>query len=212
MTMPVHHLRLVLIFGFILSGLFMPLTAITQDVYTFTEEGGATYFTNTPGPGRTKVRLPLLKKRSQIKKDRSRYAALHNRKDYEPAITEASRLYAVDPDLVKAVIKAESNYNSRAVSHKGASGLMQLMPGTARDMNVTDPFDPVANIHGGVRYLSQLLDVLKGDLPLALAAYNAGPARVIGSNRIPAIRETRNYVEKVLNYYQDLKDNMRNRI
>lgn len=189
-----------------------PPAVPAADIYTFRGEGEATYFTNTPGPGRMKVRLPLAKVRPKVRPSLPHVAALIDRSEYEPAIAEAGMMYSVDPHLVKAVIKAESNFDARAVSSKGALGLMQLMPGTARDMNVADPFDPVANIHGGVRYLSQMLGALNGDLPLALAAYNAGPARVVGQNRIPDIRETRHYVERVLHYYRSLKDTVKNRM
>jgi soluble lytic murein transglycosylase-like protein len=123
---------------------------------------------------------------------------------YEPMIITASQRYSVDPNLVRAVIKAESNFNHRAVSPKGAMGLMQLMPETAQKMAVANPFNPEENIHGGVRYLSELLQLLDRNLPLALAAYNAGPERVIGRNEIPSIEETRNYVQRVIMYYKNL--------
>jgi len=170
-------------------------------VYCFQDNGGAKYYTNAPGPGRTKVRLPL----GGGKGNKVKFNPGRQNETYEPAISYASQIFSVDSDIVRAVIKAESNYNPRAVSPKGAMGLMQLMPGTAREMGVADPFDPEANIHGGVRYLSQLLELLNGDIPLVLAAYNAGPLRVVGKNRIPQIPETRNYVEKVLKYYNYLK-------
>lgn len=201
-----------IIFLFIMLMTFLhPYAALSADIYTFKDEGNATYFTNIPGPDRAKVRLPLIQRQTKIK-SRPNYSTAEARKEYESVIAEAGTIFAVDPDLVKAVIRAESNFNARAVSPKGALGLMQLMPDTAREMNVSDPFDPVANIHGGVRYLSQLLDLLKGNLPLALAAYNAGPARVVGQDGLPHIAETRNYVGKVLNYYRGLKDSIENRI
>ncbi len=200
-----------IIFPLIMLMTFLhPYAALSEDIYTFKDEGNATYFTNIPGPDRAKVRLPLIQRQTKIKGPN--YSPAEARKGYESVITEAGTIFAVDPDLVKAVIRAESNFNARAVSPKGALGLMQLMPDTAREMNVSDPFDPVANIHGGVRYLSQLLDLLKGNLPLALAAYNAGPARVVGQDRLPHIAETRNYVGKVLNYYRGLKDGIENRM
>ena len=125
--------------------------------------------------------------------------------DYGKAIKSACRRYTVDPALVRAVIMAESNFNPAAVSPKGAMGLMQLMPDTARDMGVSDPFDPVENIHGGVGYLSRLLTNQNGDLIRALAAYNAGPTRVMTYGGIPPFRETWNYVKRVMNYYQIFK-------
>ncbi len=109
--------------------------------------------------------------------------------------------YGVDPYLVKAIIRAESDFDQNAVSNHGAQGLMQLMPGTARDLNVSNPFDPRQNIDGGVRYLRMILDSFNGNLPLSLAAYNAGPNLVKRYQKIPAIPETIEYVKRVLAYY-----------
>jgi len=183
---------------------FGPAAALA-DIYAFRGDGGVVYYTNVPGKGRFKVRLPLReeKEKARVKKQKTVQAASdHQKLTYESTIAAAGEIFAVDPDLIRAVIKAESNFNPSAVSHKGAAGLMQLMPGTAEELGVADPFDPVENIHGGTRYLSQLLDALNGSLPLALAAYNAGPLRVIGTNRIPPIPETRDYVARVLRYYK----------
>jgi len=179
------------------------------DIYMFKDGGGGMYFTNTPGQGRVKVRLPLKKTKAAVKNEGStmRMASALKGESFAPVIATAGELFAVDPDLIRAVIKAESNFNPWAVSSKGASGLMQLMPGTADAMGVTDPFDPVENILGGTKYLSRLLDTLDGNLPLALAAYNAGPLRVIGNNRIPLIPETRDYVARVLRYYKKVNHN-----
>ena len=115
-------------------------------------------------------------------------------------IRAAATEHGVDPLLIKAIIKAESNFDPTAVSPKGAQGLMQLMPATARDLQVADPFDPQANITGGTKYLRSLLDSYGWDVALSLAAYNAGPGNV--KNTIPKIRETRNYISKVLDNYQ----------
>lgn len=115
-------------------------------------------------------------------------------------IQTAAAEHGVDPLLIKAIIKAESNFDPTAVSPKGAQGLMQLMPATARDLQVTDPFDPQENITGGAKYLRSLLVSFGWNVELSLAAYNAGPGRVKG--RIPNILETREYVAKVLGNYQ----------
>ncbi len=184
--------------------LFAYASATAADVYYFIGEDGSVYYTNMPGPGRIKVR-PLHLGRIRHKMKNNNWNAAGRSETLEPIIATASRDYSVDPNIVRAVIKVESNYNERAVSPKGALGLMQLMPSTAREMGVTDAFDPSQNINGGVRYLSELLGIFGGDLPLALAAYNAGPARVLGTNRIPAIPETRSYVERVLGLYHHLK-------
>ena len=120
---------------------------------------------------------------------------------YSEPIRRAAREFGVDPNLVRAVIAAESNFNPGAVSPKGARGLMQLMPSTARRFGVRDIFDPVENIFGGVRYLRYLLDLFGGDLVLALAAYNAGEKIVQDRGGVPRFRETVNYVDRVMSGY-----------
>jgi soluble lytic murein transglycosylase-like protein len=120
---------------------------------------------------------------------------------YSQIINRTSYKYRIEPYLVSAVIKVESNWDSQAVSRKGAKGLMQLMPSTAKEMNVKNPFDPEENIEGGTRYLRYLLDRFNGDIILALAAYNAGPNRVEKFRDIPPIKETKQYVKKVLSIY-----------
>ena len=120
--------------------------------------------------------------------------------NFEPIIQKASRQYGVDAELIRAVIKAESNFNPRAVSHAGAQGLMQLMPATARGLGVSNSFDPEQNVMGGTRFLKGLLDRYNGDLDAALAAYNWGPGNVDRRpDRLP--RETRDYLVKVKQFY-----------
>ena len=128
---------------------------------------------------------------------------------FQPIILAAAHRYSVDPALVKAVIMAESGYNPVAVSKKGAIGLMQLMPATAVELGVEDSFDPENNINGGVKYLKQLMKRFRGNLPLAIAAYNAGSTNVRKHNGIPPYKATRYYVKKVFEYYEFYKDNMK---
>jgi Transglycosylase SLT domain len=123
----------------------------------------------------------------------------------DQVVRDASSRYQLDPDFVNSVIKAESNFQSRAVSRKGAQGLMQLMPGTASQLGVTDPFDPRANVEGGAAYLSQLLDLYHNDPIKALAAYNAGPNRVDQYHGLPPYMETRAYVARIVRDYNAKK-------
>jgi len=121
--------------------------------------------------------------------------------DIDAAIDAAAARHNVDPSLVRSVVKVESNFNPNAVSRKGAMGLMQLMPSTARSLNVSNPFDPAQNVDAGVRHLRKLLDSYGGNIPLSLAAYNAGSGAVARSAGVPHIRETQNYVRRITNLY-----------
>jgi soluble lytic murein transglycosylase-like protein len=150
----------------------------------------------TKRPGSRSVSLQSTSLRDRFRPDSSSY-------DYH--ISQSSRLYKVDPYLIKAVIKAESDFDCYALSKAGARGLMQLMPETARELNVRNPFNPYENIDGGTRYLRDMLDMFNGNVPLSLAAYNAGPTLVKRLQKIPRIPETERYVKKVLAYYKGYK-------
>ena len=121
--------------------------------------------------------------------------------DIDAAIDAAAARHHVDPSLVRSVVKVESNFNPNAVSRKGAMGLMQLMPSTARSLNVANPFDPAQNVDAGVRHLRKLLDSYGGNVRLSLAAYNAGAGAVARSAGVPHFRETQDYVRRITNLY-----------
>ena len=121
---------------------------------------------------------------------------------YDELIVDASKRFDVDPSLISAIIKAESNYDARAVSKKGARGLMQLMPATAERFGVTDPFDPEANIFAGTRYVRRLLDEFSSDPELALAAYNSGEGTVRRYDGVPPYRETVDYLKRISGYFE----------
>jgi Transglycosylase SLT domain len=121
--------------------------------------------------------------------------------DVDSAIEQAAARHNVDPNLVRSVIKVESNFNPNAVSRKGAMGLMQLMPSTARSLHVTNPFDPQQNVDAGVRHLKKLLESYGGNIKLSLAAYNAGAGAVARSSGVPRFAETQNYVRRITELY-----------
>src|SRR5271163_4564584 len=121
--------------------------------------------------------------------------------DIDAAIEQAATRHNVDPSLVRSVVKVESDFNPNAVSRKGAMGLMQLMPSTARSLNVSNPFDPAQNVDAGVRHLRRLLDNYGGNVRLSLAAYNAGSGAVARSAGVPHFRETQNYVRRITDLY-----------
>ena len=166
--------------------------SVIPDIYRYEDKDGVWHFTNVQPDGRYKL---------YIKTPRKTVSAFI--KEYESIILQASRRFGVDVSLVKAIIKAESDFDHRAVSQKGAQGLMQLMPQTSDAMAVENPFDPEENIFGGTRYLSILLKRFKNDKRLALAAYNAGPERVETCNGVPPIPETERFVKKVMSYYHN---------
>jgi len=127
---------------------------------------------------------------------------------YHMFIIQTASHHQIDPALIKAIIMAESGYNTKAVSKKGAKGLMQLMPGTAQSLGVEDIFNPHQNITGGVQYFKQMVNRFNGDVKLALAAYNAGSRNVRNYNGVPPFKATHSYIKKVFKYYQIYKDQM----
>ena len=135
----------------------------------------------------------------------SKKTAVRVKTGYHAIIQQAGRRHGVEAALIQAIIMAESSYNPRAVSNRGAAGLMQLMPATAASMGVKDKFDPEHNIDGGVRYFKRMLVRFDGDTRLALAAYNAGARKVRQYNGIPPYKATRSYIARVFKYYQTYK-------
>lgn len=170
------------------------------DVYAFVAEDGVTHYSDSPTDPRYQLLL-----RQPREEDPARKGAIAPElasMAYARDIEQAAQSSGVDAALLHAVIAVESNYNQRAVSRKGAMGLMQLMPSTARAMGVKDPMNAAQNILGGARYLRTLLDQFSNNKSLALAAYNAGPAAVLSyKGRIPPFAETRSYVPAVLQRY-----------
>jgi soluble lytic murein transglycosylase len=163
-----------------------------SELYRRVDRNGVVSFTNVPTDNRfSKIDLSAVRLRSRLPLN-----------ELEGTIAHHSRQHRLDPALVSTVIKAESDFDPDAISRTGAIGLMQLMPETAERLEIRDPFDPEENIAGGARYLRYLLDRFNGNLPLALAAYNAGATRVEQYRTLPPIHETRRYVKKVLRFYR----------
>jgi soluble lytic murein transglycosylase-like protein len=138
------------------------------------------------------------------------FRALEPARPYDELIAEAAEAYNLDPELIRAVMRAESAFDPLALSRAGAQGLMQLMPALAAEMGVDDPFDPRQNIMGGARYLRRLLDRHKGNVPLSLASYNAGPTAVARYKAIPPFKETRQYVKKITGFLADAHEEATN--
>ena len=168
---------------------------VQAEIYRFIGPDGVIHFTNVPTD-------PMYRK---MVKDTGALKFPSSVAIYQ-AILSASLRFNVDPDLIKAVIKVESDFDPKAVSRAGAMGLMQLMPATATTYNVRDPFNPHENIMAGVKHLSGLMDRFSGNLTLVLAAYHAGETRVRRYGKVPPIKQTHHYIKKVLATYHALSD------
>lgn len=195
----------------LLAALAVPVALLpglaAADIYSYVDANGVTHFTNKPaGDGKYKLYIKS-SERSGGKKGSQVAAVMPSDRSpdrftrYDQWIRQAATLYQIPEELVRAIIKAESDYDPRAVSPVGATGLMQLMPETALRMQVRDIHDPRENIFGGVRFLRVLANDLNGDLALTIAAYNAGEGAVLKYGGIPPYEETQNYVTRVLHYY-----------
>ena len=174
------------------------------DIYSFVDARGITHYTNVPTDSRYQFLLATPAERTQSGDAYDR-ALLAKSVEYDAIIEKAAVAASVEPDLLRAVIVVESGFNARAVSKKGAVGLMQLMPATARQYGATDRYDPKQNIRAGARYLQSLIKRYDNDLRLVFAAYNAGEEAVDRCGRcVPAYAETQAYVPKVWRVYQTL--------
>ena len=180
----------------LMAVLLVPSCPLRADIYMYRDPNGTLHFTNVPTSPKFRVYMKERLRKSLKAYDPTRYDHL---------IIRASRRHGVSFPLLKAIIKAESGFDPRAVSRKGAMGLMQIMPENVRRLKIGDPFDPWENIMGGTRYFKTMLSRYRGTLQLALAAYNAGPGAVDRYNSVPPFPETREYVQRVLEYYRVFK-------
>lgn len=183
----------------LLMSLFVVIPPADADIYRYVDASGRVHFTDTPTHGRYDM---YMKEEAPVKA---------SNRSYLDIIRRHATSYRLEEALVKAVIKVESDYQPRVVSRKGAQGLMQLIPQTAKDLKVSNPFDPYENIRGGSEYLRMMLDLFNNDVELALAAYNSGPSTVKRYGGIPPYDETQKYVKKVkryLDYYRRVGDTL----
>ena len=190
-------------------GLYRPGWA---DIYTYTADDGTVSLSNVPTDERYTVLIAAPEQALaaapglSVRKGKSNMA---RKAGFDQMVDEVSRTYGMESALLHAVISVESHYNPKAVSNKGAAGLMQLMPQTAKRYGVVDAFDPLQNLDGGAQYLRDLLRMFNNNTSLALAAYNAGEHAVMKhGNRIPPYRETLNYVPRVLDFYQRYRNGL----
>jgi soluble lytic murein transglycosylase-like protein len=188
--MPALILLPFLLLGFILPAQAEPFVRVCKDGVIHY------YFANRPS---NKPSVTRLSRRNQD--IGSLHRPIPSPGELEPLIHEVSRQHNLPPSLIKALIRVESNFNPQATSPKGAQGLMQLMPGTADDLEVVNPYNAQENVWAGTRYLKRLLEKFNYRLPLALAAYNAGPKRVEQRQDVPPIRETQDFVRNVCENY-----------
>jgi soluble lytic murein transglycosylase len=181
--------------------LFFWITAVASvhaDIYMYIDANGVMHFTNTPTSNDHEYKV-YIKERASVSRN------FNATNKYDRFITDAAEQTGVDSHLLKAMIKAESDFDPRAVSRKGAMGLMQIMPENFKMLDLKNPFDPWENIKAGARYFQQLHKRFNGQLALSLAAYNAGPTAVDHYKSIPPYQETEEYVRRVLRYYRTFK-------
>ena len=182
------------------------------DIYSSTDKDGTIHFTNMRPKGKNRHKYKVYLKTPPSRKARPGVVPVPARNTnparytrYDASILEASRAFSVPQAFIRAVIRVESDYDPRVVSHAGAEGLMQLMPATAKRMNVQNSFDPHDNIMGGTRYLRYLANMFNGDMVLTIAGYHAGEGAVMKYSGVPPYSSTHGYIKKVLNFYHHYK-------
>ena len=186
---------------FVVSAIFILIASVLSvhaDIYMYIDDNGVMHFTNAPTSNEHDYKV-YIKERTSIS------TKFHSTDKYDEFISDASREFDVDSRLLKAMIKAESDFDPRAISRKGAMGLMQIMPENFKMLKLKNPFDPWQNIRAGAQYFKKLYERFNGKLALSLAAYNAGPTAVDRYKNIPPYQETEQYVRRVLRYYRTFK-------
>ena len=197
MTTFIKHLKQIWLVAAIVC-LLIAVPPAWSDIYRYIDDDGVMHFTNTPTSSKHQYKVFI--------KERPKRNPHYSSTKYDHIISDASKKYGVDSRLLKAIIRAESDFNPRAVSKKGAKGLMQIMPENYRLLNISNPYDPRQSIMGGARYFRELYERYKGKLSLSLAAYNAGPTAVDRYKTVPPYQETEQYVERVLKFYYQYKN------
>jgi soluble lytic murein transglycosylase-like protein len=187
-----------IVFLGILLFLITAFSSAHADIFMYIDESGVMHFTNTPTSNEYEYKIYVKEKTTVSRK-------FYTTNKYDHFISDAAEQTGVDSRLLKAMIKAESDFDPRAVSHKGAMGLMQIMPENFKMLDLRNPFDPWQNIRAGAMYLKKMFERFNGQLALSLAAYNAGPTAVDRYKRIPPYQETEEYVRRVLRYYRTFK-------